>query len=116
MQYFFKKFILSIDKNAKIGYNNTTKGNKCSFFKSIDSRIYAIKLSEEQKMSICIDCKKGALECEWMFRLKQVNGWKAKKVKNDGFVTYDVKECPNFEKNRSYVRVRRTKKEIESER
>lgn len=64
-------------------------------------------------MSICIDCKKGALECEWMFRLRKVKGWTAKKVRNKDFVTYDVEDCPNFEKNRPNTRYRRSREEIE---
>ena len=51
-------------------------------------------------MSICIDCKKGADECSWLFKLRPVKGWEAKKVKCTDFVTYDVKSCPNFEENR----------------
>lgn len=67
-------------------------------------------------MSICIDCKKGAHECEWLFRLKPVKGWSAKKVKSNGFVTYEVSGCPSFEKNRPNVRYRRSRAEIEEDR
>jgi hypothetical protein len=63
-------------------------------------------------MSICIDCKKGADECEWLFRLRPVPGWKARKVRCGNFVTFDVKECPHYEKNRAHRRIRRTKKEL----
>ncbi len=63
-------------------------------------------------MSICIDCKKGAHECEWLFRLRVVKGWSAKKVRCGEFVTYDVQRCPNFEKNRPNKRIRRTRQEI----
>lgn len=63
-------------------------------------------------MSICIDCKKGADECSWLFRLRPVKGWSAKKVRCSGFLTYDVEACPNFEQNRKNARIRRTKKEI----
>ena len=67
-------------------------------------------------MSICIDCKKGADECSWLFKLRPVKGWEAKKVKCTDFVTYDVKSCPNFEENRKMKRVRRTRREIEEAR
>lgn len=63
-------------------------------------------------VSICIDCKRGANECEWLFRLHPIPGWKATKVRCGSFVTYDVAECPFFVKNRPYRRVRRTKKEL----
>ncbi len=63
-------------------------------------------------MSICIDCKKGADECSWLFRLRPVKGWDAKKVRCADFVTYDVISCPNFEQNRKNTRRRRTNKEI----
>ena len=63
-------------------------------------------------MSICIDCKKGADECSWLFRLRPVKGWCAKKVRTAGFVTYDVQSCPNFEQNRPNIRMRRTNKEL----
>ncbi len=65
-------------------------------------------------MSICIDCKKGADECSWLFRLRPVKGWSAKKVRCSGFLTYDVEACPNFEPNRKNTRTRRTKKQIEA--
>ena len=67
-------------------------------------------------MSICIDCKRGANECEWLFRLHPIPGWKAKKVRCGSFVTYDVAECPFFEKNRPYRRVGRAKKEHDAAR
>lgn len=63
-------------------------------------------------MSICIDCKKGADECSWLFRLRPVKGWDAKKVRCADFVTYDVMSCPNFEQNRKHTRRRRTNDEI----
>lgn len=66
-------------------------------------------------MSICIDCKKGANECSWLFRLRPVRGWSAKKVRCTDFVTYDVEACPNFEQNRRLKRKRRTRNEIEAD-
>lgn len=67
-------------------------------------------------MSICIDCKKGADECEWLFRLRPVKGWEAKKVRCSGFITYEVTGCPNYEKNRENKRRRRTKIELAAQR
>ena len=66
-------------------------------------------------MSICLDCKKGADECEWLFRLRPVKGWSAKKVRCSDFVTYEVMSCPNFEQNRTNRRRRRTNREIAEE-
>lgn len=46
--------------------------------------------------SLCNFCICGANECEWMRRLKPIEGWKAKLVPCDHGKTYHVLKCPQF--------------------
>ncbi len=46
--------------------------------------------------SLCNFCTCGANECEWMRKLKPIDGWKAKLVRCDHGKTYHVISCPQF--------------------
>lgn len=90
------------------------QSKKIYFF---DNKVAFMRLRRRgADVSICIDCKRGANECEWLFKLKKVKGWEAKKVRNKDFVTYDVMKCPNFQKNRLSKRKRRTKEQMKLDR
>lgn len=57
--------------------------------------------------SLCMDCARGASECEWMRRLKPIEGWRAQLVEyreqhGRRTYTYHVINCPRFVPCRIY--------------
>lgn len=46
--------------------------------------------------SLCWDCKRTSLNCEWVRSLRPVRGWKAKVVFTEGEYRNRVLECPKF--------------------
>lgn len=62
-------------------------------------------MSEQQKQTICWDCRKatGGKGCVWADKFEPINGWKAIKTSVKLFNkritdSYIVQKCPLFEK------------------